>query len=377
MTPSAVGLGFVALMLASGLRAAPEPPGPKPQPDILILTNGEKLIGHLERATGETVTFKSDSVGEITVEWSKIKELHSSQKFAVIEKGVKLRKRADSSTVPQGAISANGRTLTVESAPGAAPQNIPVGNAAHVMDEPAFQSDVLHTPGFLEAWNGAVTAGASLVESTQHSETLTGAIHLVRAIPTVNWLDARDRTIVDFSTSYGELSQPNTPKLKTDIYHAGAERDEYFTGRVYAFGQLSYDHNFSQGLDLEQTYGGGIGWTVVKTANETFDLKGSADYQKEQFQQSSVNQNLFGSMFAEAWSRKFLRQITFVEQLSITPAWNNLNAYAAAGNASLAVPVYKRLSFTAGVIDTFLNNPPPAFKKNSFQFTTGLTYTVH
>jgi hypothetical protein len=128
---------------------------------------------------------------------------------------------------------------------------------------------------------------------------------------------------------------------------------------------------------LEQTYGGGIGWTVVKTANETFDLKGSADYQKEQFQQSSVNQNLFGSMFAEAWSRKFLRQITFVEQLSITPAWNNLNAYAAAGNASLAVPVYKRLSFTAGVIDTFLNNPPPAFKKNSFQFTTGLTYTVH
>ena len=376
MTSSALSLAVLTLMLAPGLRAVPEPAGPKPQPDILVFTNGEKLIGHLERATGATVTFKSDMVGEITVEWSKIKELHSSQKFAVVEKDVSLGRHEDSSKIPQGTVSATGQTLTVDPGPGGAPWTIPVGNAAHVMDESAFQSDVLHTPGFLDAWKGAFTVGGALVEATQHSETFTGAVHLVRAIPTVNWLDARDRTIVDFSTSYGVLSQPNTPKLKTEIYHAGAERDEYFTARVYAFGQLSYDHNFSQGLDLEQAYGGGIGWTVIKTANETFDLKSSVDYQKEQFQQSSSNQNLFGSIFAEDWSRKFLRQVTFFEQLSITPAWNNLNAYAAAGNANLTVPVYKRLSFTAGVIDTFLNNPPSAFKKNSFQFSTGLTYTL-
>jgi hypothetical protein len=28
------------------------------------------------------------------------------------------------------------------------------------------------------------------------------------------------------------------------------------------------------------------------------------------------------------------------------------------------------------VIDTFLNDPPPTFKKNSFQLTTGLTYAI-
>ena len=40
------------------------------------------------------------------------------------------------------------------------------------------------------------------------------------------------------------------------------------------------------------------------------------------------------------------------------------------------MPVYKRLSFTVGTIDTFLNDPPPGFKKNSFQFTTGVTYAL-
>jgi hypothetical protein len=29
-----------------------------------------------------------------------------------------------------------------------------------------------------------------------------------------------------------------------------------------------------------------------------------------------------------------------------------------------------------GSLDTFLNDPPPGFRKNSFQFTAGLTYAL-
>ncbi len=54
----------------------------------------------------------------------------------------------------------------------------------------------------------------------------------------------------------------------------------------------------------------------------------------------------------------------------------NLNAYSAAGFVNLTLPLYKRFNFTTGVIDTFLNNPPPGFKKNSFQFITGITYAL-
>ncbi|PYT33030.1 MAG: hypothetical protein DMG58_08755, partial [Acidobacteria bacterium] len=45
--------------------------------------------------------------------------------------------------------------------------------------------------------------------------------------------------------------------------------------------------------------------------------------------------------------------------------------------AGLTMPLYKRFSFSLSTIDTFLNNPPPGFKKNSFQLTTGLSYTLH
>ncbi len=367
---------LAGLIAVPDLRAQTAKPGAKQEPDVLIFTDDEKLIGHLVRATGAAVTFKSDMAGEITVEWTKIKELRTRQPFAVVEKNVKLHRSEDTGRVPQGTIVMSGDKIEVNADPAHTPTAIPVANAAYVIDEATFERAVLHNPGIFEAWRGAVTAGASLVEATQTSQTFTGSARFIRAVPTENWMDARNRTTLDLSASYGKLTQPNTPTLRTAIYHAGGERDEYFTPRLYAFGQLAYDHNFSQGLDLQQAYGGGIGWTVLKNSRRTLDLKTSLSYVDQQFQQSSHNQNLFGSTFAEGYADKFFHGIVFIQQLSITPAWNNTSAYSAAGSAGITMPLYKRLSFSVNAIDTFLNNPPPGFKKNSFQLTTGLAYTL-
>jgi len=57
--------------------------------------------------------------------------------------------------------------------------------------------------------------GASLVEATQTSQTFTGSASFIRAVPTENWMDARNRTTLDLSASYGKLTQPNTPTLRT------------------------------------------------------------------------------------------------------------------------------------------------------------------
>ncbi len=59
------------------------------------------------------------------------------------------------------------------------------------------------------------------------------------------------------------------------------------------------------------------------------------------------------------------------QHLTLIPTWNNTNASSAAFNALLSMPVYKRLNASAGFIDSYLNNPPPAFRKNSVQVTLG------
>jgi len=345
----------------------------KPQPDILIFTDGEKLIGQLKSAKGDSVVFKSDMAGEVTVAWSKIQELHTSQPFAVIGKNVTVARHADVSQVPQGNVAMTDQKIVVESA---APRTVPVADAAYLVSQPDFEKAINREAGFLQDWGGSVTAGVGLVEATQNSETFTGAIALVRTEPTENWMNPSTRTLLGFSAAYGKISQPGTPDIKTAIYHAGAEEDKYFSPRLFAFGQAAFDHNYSQGLDLQQSYGGGLGWTTYKTGAAELDVKASISYIRQSFDVSTSNENLVGTTFAEIYTRKFQHGILLNEQISFTPAWNDTSAYFGTGTISLTLPVHKRLSTSLAALDTFLNDPPPGFKKNSFQFTAGLAYAL-
>ena len=347
---------------------------PKPQPDVLILVDGEKLIGHLESAAGASVTFKSDIVGEVKVEWSKVQEVHSSQEFAAIPKDEKLERKEDAARIPQGTIAKTDQQLEVTRAQGS-PQTIPIGNVGNLVDEASFQK-AFQRASFFQGWKGGVTAGVSITQATQKNRTFTGAANFVRAVPTETWLSVRRRTIFDYNQAYGKLSQPGTPSVKTSLYHIGLEQDWYLKPRLFAFGQGLWDHNFSQGLNLQQTYGGGLGWVAFKGEKQELDLKASVDYIDQQFQISSLNKQLIGSTFGETYIQTFANGIQLNEQASITPAWNDTSAYSAIGGFGLTFPVYHHFGFTLAVLDNFLNNPPPGFKKNSLQVTAGLTYSL-
>jgi hypothetical protein len=366
-------LALACAALAYGQTAA----APKPEPDTLTLSSGESLIGHFVRSSGGNVVFKSDGLGELTIAWAKVKELHAADHYVVVGKGVKLTRRTDTSNLPKGTVAVANETVVVEAEPGAPPRKVPVGDAAYVVNEATFQKVLFHGPSFFEDWKGAVTGGASIIEATQQARTFTGGIALIRAVPGENWLSLRNRTLIDFNFADGHITQPDTPRIKTSIYHAGFERDEYFRGKdLYMFGQAAFDHNFSQGLDLQTNTGGGMGYTAVKGANETLDFKGSMTFIKQEFHAPGINHSLLGSNFIETFTRKTARGILFLQEIAITPTWTNLDAYSGVASGSVSVPVFKQLGFTTAISDSFLNNPPAGFKKNSFQLSTGLTYTL-
>ena len=161
----------------------------------------------------------------------------------------------------------------------------------------------------------------------------------------------------------------------TNIFHAGAERDQYLSSRLYLFASATFDHDFSQGLDLQQQYGGGLGYTVLKNATREFDVKGDVHYEKQQFSTPSSNLNLFGSTFAENYLQTLPRTIVFTEFASISPSWDDTSAYSARVGATLVFPVYHGFAFNVSATDDYLNNAPPDFHKNATTFSSGVVYT--
>ena len=234
----------------------------KPGVDVLTSTNGDQLTGTVVSESGGSVVFHGDMSGEIKVEWSKIKSLHTGGKYAVISPTDKLKVGRPAPQVPVGTLSVSNDEVSV-SGTGGEVKNIPTKEAAYVVNGDDFQKAISHEPGFTHGWVGGVTLGATLVESTQTSETLTGAINLVRTQPSVDWLTPRNKTIFDTTATYGLLTQPfiagvqAASSAKTNILHGDIERDQYITPRFFYLFDASADHNVGSGLQVQQTYGGG------------------------------------------------------------------------------------------------------------------------
>ena len=73
-------------------------------PDVLVLSNGDTLHGKFVNAINGKVTFHSDPLGDVTLEWDKIKELHTSGNFAVFDKNVKISGKKGAAAFPTGTL---------------------------------------------------------------------------------------------------------------------------------------------------------------------------------------------------------------------------------------------------------------------------------
>lgn len=353
----------------------------KPGPDVIVFTNGDQLTGSLERADGDSFLFKSDIVGEITVSADKIKELHAGGKFVALKKDEKITRTSKQ----PGALTYGDNAITVADTKSGTPETVPVKNLAHLIDSATYNKEVTSNPGIWYGWGGSVSGGITLVESTQTGQTYNLAASLIRAVPSVAFLPPRTRSTINVLETYGKITQPTIPQTtpptpdlvaKTNIFHADAEHDKYFTSRLYGLVGVSFDHNFAQGLNLQQIYGAGLGWTVIQTPVQQFDVKADVHYERQNFQPPTVSTNLVGSSFSELYHRNLPRKIVFTETGTFIPAWNDFSAYSAIFGAGLQLPTYKRFSLNLSLLDNYLHQPAFGYKSNSLQFVTGVLYTL-
>jgi hypothetical protein len=361
------------------------------EPDVLVVSNGDTLHGKIVSVIDGKLTFHTDALGDVKLGLDKVKELHSSQKFAVLTDQQTALPRKVARQLPTGALRVENQAVIVQPENAPAQPPIPVAHAMEIMDAATLDKQVNGRPGFLSAWSGSAVAGATLVAATQNQYSFSGGVDMVRRVPTVDWLQPRNRTLIDFTGSFGKITQrsytlPGPPAVfvpavttKTSIFHAGAERDWYLSARTFLLVQALFDHNFSQDLALQQIYGGGIGWTPIKTPNQELDLKATLQYARQQFiSHPNAPLNLIGSTLSADYVLR-TPLVTYTQGLAYLPAFNNSRAWSVNETNMLTFPAYKNFGFSMGTLNSYLNFPPaaiPPTKRNSFQFTMGLTYAI-
>lgn len=385
-----------------------------PAQDVITFINGEKMTGQLRGATNSGVTFRGEMVGDVVVDWGKIQDLHSARGFAALMRGQEPRSTAEAAPVPNNAPTPPAppsppppsapRVVAVAPPPAPERTSPPVTTAraepAPVVPEVAQPVPAANqqTPAptwfghrLFTGWKGDASFGLAITQATQNDTSISASVDLLRTSPGGDAWPLRTRTFFNFYVVYNKITQegdfayfdPGTRMLflpgsfsKNYAIHADLVRDYFLFPRVFVFGGTTFDHNYAQGLELLQSYGGGVGVVAYHTAHSELDLRGGVGYTGQRYLgYPALDKKLVGSRFEESYEHEFANGMSFSERAGFRPAWNDSRAIFAGGTASFNIPVYHRLGLNISSFDFWNNDPPPQFLRNIFQVTAGVNYS--
>jgi hypothetical protein len=350
----AARLALLLLCAAAALRA-----------DTLTFTNGDQLTGTLVRADPAGCVFKSNMANDVTVPWSHIQELRTVAGYVVVGRG---------GAPHAGRLLVSGGMVQVTARHAATPVFVAEAQVRMIVDPETYRKAITAKPAPWQGWKGQASGGFSQISATQSSNSYNAQVDLRRPVPSLPWLTQKSATLFHLNSSYGKLSQLGKPTVVTSIYSTALEQDEYVSKRLFLFGNGQLDHNYAQGLQLQQAYGGGLGWTVIASAPTELSLRADLHWTRQRFLSAAVA-NFLASSLSESLRQNYGR-IVWTESVSLTPSLTSGLAYQMSGLSAWAVPVYKSFSVNFTVIDSYLNNPQPGFLRNSLQYSTGLQYTL-
>ncbi|HEX4138421.1 MAG TPA: DUF481 domain-containing protein [Bryobacteraceae bacterium] len=405
------------------------------EPDVITFVNGDKMSGQMVGVTSTGLVFRAAMVGEVTVEWSKIRDLHSENGFGVIAAYARAGATGTAPPAflpPAPATVAAGQTparVAPAPAPAAPPPVAPpaVARATAPAPQPSTPAAPLQaavpppsapvTPNRPEAapavpaptpvsaanwhswfgshlfsgWQGNAAAGVAYVAATTSLISVTPSVNLLRTYPKAggSW-PLHARTYVNFMANYSRETQngdvayfdPTRRTIfipgsfdETYTLHAEFVQDYFLFPRLFVQAGAIFDHNYAQSLDLLQSYGGGLGFVVYRTDRSELNLRAGVGYSRQDYNgYPGFDASVIAGRFYESYQHKFGNGMSFSEQGGMRPAWTDPRFLFGGGQLTFNMPVYRRLNLNVSSFDFWSRTPPPMLKKNIFQVALGVSY---
>lgn len=346
--------------------------------DQITLTNGDRITGTILQSDAKTLTIKSDLEGQVTIQWSGVATITSTQELHLT--------LTDGQTVV-GTVTTQDNNFAVVTKDAGTVQvaKDTVTQVRSDDEQKAYDASIerLENPRLTDLWSGMLDTGLSLTRGNSATLTYTLSAKAIRETP-------RDKITAYTTAIYG--SEDNTTPGQTTAHEirGGIRADINLDTKEFVFGLTDFDSNALQHLDLQNDIGGGAGYHAVKTARTTFDLFGGAAYNQEYFSAyttvnpapppptltvAAVTQREMEILGGEDMSTKVGPDTTFAEDFTIYPGITGPGGYRFTFNSTAATKLKNWLAWQVTFSDYYLSNPPVAIKSNDLLLSTGLRFT--
>ena len=276
--------------------------------DVVILKNGDKITGEVKYMRVGILTYKTDNMETIEIQWNKIKSI-TTKNFFEIE-------------------VADGRVFFGSIAPGEDEDRMTVKGVT--MDHNLFMKYIVRINRIKETfWDiieGSVKLGFSFTKASNIGQVSLGGNAKYRT--KINVTELALNSV--FTTSDEELT---SSKNDLSFSYQHNLKDEWFGAGI-----ASLQENSELGIKLRTSVGGGLGNNFIQSQNQwLFTLAGLSVNREAKTDQTEAIYNLEAIISAQYQFFKYEHpKATFLTYTNIFPSLSNLGRFRFNYNAELS-----------------------------------------
>lgn len=325
--------------------------------DHILLKNGDRLTGSIEKSDGAVIVLKTDFAGELNIKLDAVQTITSDGPLHVALK---------SGHTLLGPVSVADDTLTVT--PAGHPATARMSEVTAIRDDSAQAAyeKSIH-PSLTEDWDLGANVGFALTRGNSETSNLAIAFTAVRQTQH-DKIAAYANTI--YATNDAAGANPSTTANTTQ---AGIRYDHDLTNRIFGYGGADFMTNGLQELNLRSVLGGGIGFHAIKSADTTLDFLAGAGYTRESY--TKITNNFANASVGEEFTRKLHKSTVLTESFYFFPNLSQTGQYRGTFNLGTVTRISRWLGWQTAFGDIYVSNPPAGTKQNDIAFTTGLNVT--
>jgi putative salt-induced outer membrane protein YdiY len=326
--------------------------------DQVILKNGDRITGKIQKKDGANLVIKSDIFGLVTIPWEAVTQVTSDELLTVV--------LPEGKTL-QGQIATEENKMTVKSPTVAESIALPQVTAIRNAEEQKAW-ERLQNPGLLSLWYGYADLGVSFARGNAVTSNIATALKTTRET-------RNDKISAYFNQIYsnGRLADG------TEATTAKAVRGGWMYDRNLKKGAFlnlfnDYEYDAFQSLDLRFVLGGGFGYSFLKNDLTRLDLLGGLDYSREKFSTPLTRDSVEGYL-GNRFSHQFSKTTALTQSFRMFTNLKDAVQYRMNFDIGTSTVLRKWLSWQLTLSDRFLNDPIPGHKKNDVLLTTGLRFS--
>ena len=326
----------------------------RPKTDVIVMKNGDKITCEIKGLSSDTLFISVDYIlNTLSVDWKKVDHIESNQLFLV---------KTEDGTVYTG-------TLSPPETEAERPKEIDLAEA----EAPAKKITLERTQiarmdqtsaSFRERWNGQLGSGFTYSKGNESSQYNLNS--------SLGYVAPRWSAGAAFNSNLTS-STGSTASTRNQFSITGQKLLKW--NKWYVIGVVDFLQSSVQGIQAQETFGGGVGRNIVNSGRSFFTVYGGFALQKINYQQSVLpesTQKVATSLFGTQVKLFRFDKTTLTTSANLLPFLSQPGRLQFNVNSTYYVKFWGKLNCNVTFYGNWDNQPPPGFAKSDYGTTTGL-----